>query len=309
MELRDALKEHFVKDLIRQTLGDEITIVERHSSFSIASKDEGERHVKRIILLPPHGYTANAPEQMNAHDEVEKATIEIKGAIREGKNGLSTLKNCLLLAALPENGAVSDLDVPYLTYDISNPNNPDLVLKRHSAGEAPFHVVRKDGFGFYHNLVNLTNEWLVLELNKTVRPMKPVDLAPHIESLPQETANLLNRFYQNLVLYGDEVFEKAPNLVAQIEALPAGDVLPALGEMLYARETGKHEACTAFGMILKMAKQNPDETLDYLETVLNAQAVPLYYARQLIEKIERKCNVFSQERSLLRNGTDFFEPI
>lgn len=288
MELKDTLKKHFMKALIGHKLGDDVEVIERHASFSLASKNEDERQVKRIILLPPHGYTANTPEQMNAHDEVESATIEVKGAIREGKNGLSRLKDCLLLAALPENGAVSDLDVPYLTYDISGDDNPDLILEKHSAGEAPFHVVRKDGFGFYHNLVNLTNDWLVLELNKTVRPMKPVNLAPHIENVPEETANLLKRIHQNIILYGDELFNKAPNLVTQIEKLPASDVLPALGEMLYAHETGKHEACTAFGMILKMAKHNQEETLNYLNTVLKAQSVPPYYARQLVEKIERK---------------------
>ena len=289
MRLQDTLKQHFVKALIRHELGEDIDVVERHASFSIAQKDEDERHVHRIIMLPPHGYTANAPEQMNAHDEVEQATIEIKGAVRKGKNGLSKLKNCLLLAALPENGDVSDLDVPYLTFDISDcANNPDLVLDMHSAGEAPFHVVRKDGFGFYHNLINLTDDWLVLELNKTVRSMKPIDLARHLTSVPETTAHLLKRLHQNILLHGDEVFDKAPNLVTQIARLPANDVLPALGEMLHARETGRHEACTAFGMILKVANQDPTAVMRYLETALEVKAAPPYYLKQLMEKVQRK---------------------
>ncbi len=296
MKLQDTLKQHFVKALICHELGDNLNVVERHASFSIAQKDEDERHVHRIIMLPPHGYTANAPEQMNAHDEVESATIQVKGAVREGKQGLSKLKDCLLLAALPENGAVSDLDVPYQTYDIGNDNNPDLVLEVHSAGEAPFPVVRKDGFGFYHNLVNLTDDWLVLELNKTVQPMKPVDLDQHFENVPEATTHLLKRLYQNILLHGDEVFEKAPSLIKQIEALPTEHMLPALGEMLYARETGKHEACTAFGMILKVGKRNPEQTIKFLQDVLNAESVPSYYARQLIEKIERKQATSLQER-------------
>jgi len=57
--------------------------------------------------------------------------------------------------------------------------------------------------------------------------------------------------------------------------------------MLYARETRKQETYTAFGIILKMANHSPQETLDYLGTVLEAQSVPSYYAQQLVEKIGR----------------------
>ncbi|MBI1301217.1 MAG: hypothetical protein GC137_06095 [Alphaproteobacteria bacterium] len=285
MNLKDALKPHFVKALLRNTVGDDPDVIVRPASFFFRKKDEDEREMHRVILIPPAGYTADAPNKMNSHDEAERATIEVVGGIRVGKRGFSRLKDALLFAGKNENGKTSELDKPYMVYSIDDPD-PDLVLSRHSSGEPPFHVVKPDGFGFYHNLTNTSGDWLALKLHKICRPMREVNLTPHLQGLEEGHANALKRLYQGILLHGDGVFEHMPSAVHNIEAIPIADALPALGEMLYVRDTGRHEACTAFAMILKLGRKDRATVMGYLTETLDAQTVPQYYANQLMAKIE-----------------------
>lgn len=288
MDIDTILKIDFVKELISRVCGEDIEIVSRKNSFAVRKKKEEERDIHRIILLPPRGFTANSLEQMNSHDEADFATIEIKGAVKKDKLGFSKLKNCLLVASKNETGAVSELSQPYLTFDIQKTLEPDLTLKRHSAGIAPFPVVKNNGFGFYHNLINLTDDWLVLKLHKRLRPQKSVNLEPHLENLTSIEKEILENFYNSIVEHGDNIFYKAPDVISNILELPTSVSLPSLGEMLYVHDSGMHEACTVFGIILKIGNKKPDTVIDFLKHAKKIQAVPTYYAEQLIGKINNK---------------------
>lgn len=288
MDINNVLETSFVKTLIHEVCGDEIQLVSRGNSFAVRRRQEDDRDIYRVILLPPRGFTANAIEQMNSHDEADFATIQIKGAVKKGKSGFSKLKDCLLVASKDENGAVSELTHPYLTFDGRGNSDPDLTLKRHSSGTAPFPVVKNNGFGFYHNLINLTDDWLVLKLHKRLRPQKVVNLEPVLQGLEKQHANVLRIFYQSIVKYGDDIFSKSPTIVRAVLELPIDKSLPALGEMLYVHDSGMHEACTVFGVILKMGNQCPDPVIDFLTKAHKERLVPPYYAEQLIGKIYSK---------------------
>ncbi len=287
VDINTVLRTHFVQALVRRVCGEDIDIIKRPASFAIRRRIEDERDVERIIILPPRGYSADAANQTNSHDEAERATLEIKGAVRPGRQGFSRLRDCLLFAAFHGRGAVSDLDKPYMVFDLGENRTPGLITSLHSAGEAPFPVVKNSGFGFYHNLINATDDWLVLHLRKRHRPMKAVDLEPHLSVLPEKEADALRRLYQAILRHGDGVFQKTPRLIEKISGMEPEHALPALGEMLYVRDTGRHEACTAFAIILKIGKTAPEQTTAFLQETLNAESVPRYYAFQLIEKIRR----------------------
>lgn len=284
--LETVLKAHFVDALARRVCGDNYEIVTRHAAVFLKAPEEEDRDIYRVIILPPKGYTANEPDQMNSHEEADYAKIEVKGGVREGRRGFSKLKDCLFVASAPEHGKVSDLTEPYLTYDLESPE-PDLVTELHSAGEAPFTVVRNDGFGFYHNLVNRSDGWLVMVLHKRLRPAKKVDLEPHLATVQDEYARLLKALYESVVKHGDRVFQEEPSLVADVKKIPLSVSLPALGEMLYVHDSGMHEACTVFAIILDLGKSQPEAVSEFLAASVEAKAVPAYYAGQLIEKIKR----------------------
>lgn len=296
MDIHSVIQIDFVKALIAAVCGPDTELVVRNDSFAIRSQKEAERDIHRIIVLPPRGFTANAINQMNSHDEASDATIEVKGVIRDGKRGFSKLKDCLLVASKHENGVVSELTHPYLTFDLSEQNGPDLTLTKHSAGVAPFSVVKSDGYGFYHNLINLTDEWLVLKLHKKLRPQKPVNLDPHLRKLSATQGHMLTALYKAIVNHGDAVFQTTPHLVDAITALPAQIPLPALAEMLYVHDSGKHEACTAFAVMLKIGQKAPMITTQFLKRAMSKETIPRYYAEQLIGKIQKTPTITPQRQ-------------
>lgn len=283
-DINSVLGAHFVRALIENVCGGNIEIIKRPASFVLKSKEEGERDVKRIILLPPKGFTADAFNQMNSHDEAEKATIKINGGVRPEKNGFSTIRDCLLVASFNKNAKANDLDKPYMLFDLDE-TTPELSLELHSAREAPFSVVKSNGEGFYHNLINVSDDWVVLTLNKRLRPQRTVDLESVLDGLPEEKVDILRSFYGEVLKEGDSMFKKAPDLINQIVNMPLSQNLPALGEMLYVYDSGRHEACSVFAVILKIGKNYPEQVMSFLEDSIQNNSVPSYYAEQLIEKI------------------------
>ena len=284
----EILKQNFVKDLIKSTCGDEHELITRPASYLVRGTVESERNIYRVILLPPQGYTADKIDQMNSHDEAECATIEIKGAVREGKNSYSMIKNCLLVASIPKSANTNDLNKPYMKYDVDQKDN-GLTLQKFSAGQAPFSVVSADGFGFYHNLVNLSDDWLVLRLYKRLRPSKQVDLNSRFQGLLKGQIEIFQKFYNAVIKDGDEVFAVEPNLINIICHMPISQSLPSLSEMLYVHDSGRHEACSIFAVMLKIGKMHPEAVIRFLEKAIIDQSIPEYYASQLLKKIERYC--------------------
>lgn len=287
MNIENLLKVSFVSALTNRLCGDNTEIIERPASFIVRSKEEGERNIHRVIIIPPKGYTADKPNQTNSHDEAEYATIKINGAVREDKQAFSKIKDCLLVASFNEKGKVSELNKPYLTFDLTE-DNADLITNTHSAGEPPFSVVRSDGYGFYHNLINISDDWLVLSLYKRLRPQKPVNLEHHFAVIQDEYAEILNKLYNAVVIHGDGIFEKEPDLIRKVTNIPPSTALPSLGEMLYVHDTGKHEACSVFAIILKIGRSNPELVTSFLQDSMIYDTIPSYYARQLIEKINNQ---------------------
>ena len=281
--IKGVLEKSFVKEYIQRVCGKDNELIERPAAFFIRRRKEDTTAVKRVIVLPPKGFTANTMNQTNSHDEALRATIQIKGAVREGKQGFSIVKNCLLVAAFNAKSGVSDLNVPYLTFDIGK--TPNLFTAFHSAGTPPFAVVKENGFGFYHNLINVSDDWLVVELNKRLRTQKGVELESVFKNTTHTDTEILKRLYEGIVAYGDEVFSKLPEIVEQVAQLAPETSLPALGEMLYAYDTGRHEACSAFAMILKVGKLHPKVTLEYIKEAAESGAIPKYYAQQLTDKL------------------------
>lgn len=292
-DIQEILERDFVAALVKKVCGDNYKIVTRPQSFIIKKdeKDEDPRNIHRLIILPPRGYTSNTPNQTNCFHSVEKSKIDIKGAVREGKKTFSKLKPSLRVVSFNSRAALSDVPRPYLEFDVDNLKE-GFVIKQYDAGTVPFYVVKPDGTGFYHTLINPTNDWIVLELHKVMAETKPVDLESHIATLQDEQANVLRNVHQEMVRQGDVLLDRTnPDnraLIVSALSIPPAQLLPALGEMLYTRDTGPHEPCTAFGLILDVAQKHPKETLSYLREALQNKKIPLYFAEQLIGKVERK---------------------
>lgn len=286
MNLVDVIKAPFFRDLCRDTSLMDVVAIKRSASCILKNVIEDERDIRRIIILPPLGFTSNKVNQTNCFEGVESALIEIKGAVREGKKSFSKIKNCLLVVSSDERDQVGQLDRPYLEFDLSV-CNAGLKQRTYSAGQPPFFVVRPNGEGFYHTLINLSDDWLVLKLRKVMRSQKRFDLGPYLHGVQNEYANDLCKVAASIMDIGDCFFKDRPELIERVMRMPMAVVLPALGEMLYIKDTGKHETCTAFGLILKLAKKDKGAVLTYLYDAKEKKLIPPYFNNQLIMKIEK----------------------
>ena len=286
MDLKAVLQTDFVSALARKVCGEEYVVVRRPTTNVVKRQEEADRQVDRVIVLPPLGHTSNQINQTNSYAEVERATIKVHGAVRPGKRGFSKVKDCLLRVSFNDASLVSRLEKPYIEFDLDDPN-PGFQRTVHSSGEAPFHVVKPDGTGVYHTLINLKEEWLVLELHKILRPRREPVLEPFVKGLPRAQADILRDIHAGIVEFGDELFVRRPDLIEAVMSQPPESTLPALGEMLHVRDTGRHEACTAFALILRMGKSHRLSVTEYLWNARESEAIPPYYADQLLAKIAR----------------------
>jgi len=75
--------------VLSKFLPGEREIVERPASFSIRLKKEDLHIINRIILLPPHGFTADKINLLSPHPEARRAKIKILGKIKPENKGFA----------------------------------------------------------------------------------------------------------------------------------------------------------------------------------------------------------------------------
>lgn len=264
--------------IVRTTLNNifkqkETEIIERPASFIIRLKKESEDTISRIIILPPHGFTANKPDETNPHDEVRRAKIEIKWWIKINKVGFSLLKNVLKYQYYTIRNIKITEDEPYPKIGGQN-YKEDL-----KSSKQKFFVVKEDGTGFYHSLINMSNERLLLVLEKDLRLQK----IPNLKDKKQEDVIML---YDKIILYWDTIFEKEKELIERISNIDFNKTIPPLIEMLNIFETGKHEPCTVYAIILKIGKINK-KVVNYLKEAVKNKTAPKYYLEELIKKLAK----------------------
>jgi hypothetical protein len=259
-----------------------IEVLKRPACYIIKLKDEPKDKVKRVILLKPKGFTSNEFNEMSPHPEVRMARVIIKGAIRKGNEGFILLKNILKYCYYKKREIDVKENYPYAEV---NKNNPFYGEETKSAREK-FFVVKENGFGFYHNLINLSNEWILLILEKELRLQKEINFNPIFNNLQREKQEILLRLFNKIKEFGDEIFNKEQILLKQFMNLDVDEAVPFLIEGLNVYESGNHEPCTFYAFILKFAKKEPKRVLNLLIKALSKEDAPAYYLQELINKIK-----------------------
>jgi len=278
--IKEILDSQLVKNMIRTLFqNQEIEIIERSASFIIRLKHEPEDRIFRIILLPPKGFSGNKIDETNPHPEARKAKIEIKGGIRPNKTGFNLLKNVLKYQYYTIRNVKITQDEPYPK--IGGLKNYKEEIK---SSKQKFFVVKEKGTGFYHSLVNMSNEWILLVLEKELRLQKTIQLEPLLERLNKNQQKTILAFYGKVLQYGDELFGKEEDIIKTICNFDTDKIIPPLIEMLNVLETGKHEPCTIYAIILKIGKNNKN-IIDYLKEAVKNKSAPKYYLDELINKL------------------------
>jgi hypothetical protein len=270
-----------VKQTIKKLFGsNSIEIISRPASYVIKLQKESDNLVKRIILLPPKGFTSNKVDETSPHPEVRKAKITIKGGVRSGKQGFDLLKYALKFAYYTSRDIKVEDNYPYAKIDIKNP----LFKEELKSSRDKLFVVKENGEGFYHNLINNSSSWILIVLEKELRLQKNPNIYAKIENLAKKKQNIILESIADIKKDGDEIFSKKHDLIKSLTDLPTEETLPALIEALNIQETGKHEQCTVYALILKFARKNPKFVLNCLNMALEKKEAQSYYLEELIKK-------------------------
>ncbi len=278
----EILNSLLVKTITKNLFQDkETAILKRPASFVIHLKNEPEDRAFRIVILPPHGFTANQINETTPHPEVRTAKIEIKGGIKPKKSGFNLLKKVIKLQYYPTRNIFLPIDNLYPKI-----NGPQYQEKIKSSKEK-FFVVKENGLGFYHSLVNLSTEWLLLILEKELRVQKAPDLTSKISTLDKNQQRAVTTLYKKVLSYGDNIFEKESRLIKEICSMDVDKIMPSLIEMLNVLESGNHESCTVYALILKIGRDN-NKVIRYLNDAAKDKAAPLYYLKELVGKLSKQ---------------------
>lgn len=271
-----------VRHLINSLFSDkETALVTRTASYVIKLKDEPPDKNFRIILLPPHGFTANKINELLSYPEARWAKIAINGSVREGNQRFSRLKDVIKFCYYTQRKEEVQGYYPYALIDKFNSDYREEVKSTNET----FFSVKESGEGFYHNIISLTDEWVVLTAYRELMRRKKMDIFEKITTLNQNEKNVVLQLIENIQKKGDVIFVESKDLVDTILKLPTEKVMPALINALNIYETGKHESCTVYAIILKMGKNDKANTLSFLQIALKQNDAPKYYLEELIEKL------------------------
>ncbi|MFH1056989.1 MAG: hypothetical protein V1717_04315, partial [Candidatus Micrarchaeota archaeon] len=91
----NILEHGLVKREIATTVGDSWDVVIRPACLIVKRPVEDASVVKRLLLLPPGGFTSTTASLLSPHPEARWAKLEIKGGVRQEGRGFSRLKNCI----------------------------------------------------------------------------------------------------------------------------------------------------------------------------------------------------------------------
>lgn len=256
-------------------------LVKRPASFSLRLEKEDSRIIRRIILLPPGGFTADKINLLSPHPEARTARVKILGKIRPDNKGFAPVNKEVEFIFSLSGEAPTELSSSYSNYSKSFDKYYDRQLK---SWKNWFYVVKENGRGNFHNLINLSGDWVVLLLEKELSDRKNINIEKLLKQLAPAQAEALKQVLKRIEIEGDGFFRDklAVNNLLRIDH---GILVSVLIRMLNFKETGKHEPCTFFALLLKIVKLDKKLVSREVNKALKFKIAPVYYLQDLKRKM------------------------
>ncbi len=221
---------------------------------------------------------------LSPHPEARSAKVRILGKIRPGKKGFSPVNKEVKFIFSLKREAPTEPDSSYSDYLKSPSKFYGIQLK---SWRNWFYVVKKNGWGNFHSLINLSNDWVVMILEKELSDRKEINIKNILKSLPATRARALTDILEQIGVAGDKVF-KDKYLIMRLLRFDAKILVPVFIRMLNWQETGRHEACTFFAFLLKVAKNNKRLVIAEVDKAFRSKTAPNYYLQDLKNKLSAK---------------------
>lgn len=262
--------------------GERVEVVSRPGA--VIFKSEHEMDVcRRLILLRPNGSTSEDPRELSAHPDARWARIRVYGAVRPGLNRLRLLKKAVRFCYFDTAKAETKAGTPYVIRDSSDPHYSESV----KASRSRFFVVKENGYGFYHDVFNETGDWMLLGIEKQLLDRREPEFKSKLSAFNGKKRKTAERLVEFMSLLGTESFKMIPETVEDVVAFEPKKSLPLLIEALNLRENGRHNPCSAFCVILKIAKRHPELAKSHVREALVNKSAPKYYLNVLLDNIEK----------------------
>jgi len=279
-------EEIFASQIVKKEIQDLFNsqvyqLVKRKSSYIIRLKDEPNDRVKRIIVLPPNGSTAGEysglladHEKFSPHPEALEALLTIKGGVAPGRLGYRKIDRAIKLSYYTKREIDLKKDSPKIEFKSSH--------------VPPFKVIRPNGYGFWHNIQNLSNEWVLLVLEKKLVASNPLDIDKIAKELPSSQRGKVHNLIDKIKRQGDRIFEDRINPLDNLSDVDIKYLITALISALNLPEHANHESCTAAALLLKLSKDNKKIVLWECQKALKENSAPAFYLTDIINKLVEK---------------------
>jgi len=255
-------------------------VITRPACFFIRLKSENTKLVKRIIVFPPHGFTGDEIALLSPHPEARSAKVKILGKINPTKKGFKPLIREIKFSFSLTRSVPTEKTSAYAKFSGKYSKSQLQSWKNW------FYVVKENGWGNFHSLINLSNEWVVALLEKELVDQKTIDIKSYLEKLPRPEVKKLKVAVQKIERIGDKIFDDA-KFVSELLKFPSKILVPILIQMLNVQETGKHENCTFFALLLKIARKNKGQVLEEVKRAIELKSAPYYYLEDLERKLSK----------------------
>ncbi len=282
-DIRKLLESYLLRTITLKFLGNQRTeVIQRPGCYIIRLAGEKRSGtIRRIILLPPKGFTGDEINLLNPHPEARMAKVFIEGVINPSKRGFSPLVNRVEFRYSLRRQIPTEADSPYA---ISNRQYCETKVK---SWRNWFFVVKESGWGNFHSFINLADKWVLLKLQKTLLEQHPIRLTEYLRQLPKSKARKLKQCIFLIQSEGDAAFGRG-KLITDLLRYNPNILIPILIQMLNTQETGKHEPCTFFALLLKLSRVNKKLVLHYIADAMKEESAPAYYLTDLIKKLNKK---------------------
>lgn len=274
-----------LKRTLKKFLGEEnFEIVIRPACFIIRTKGEDKKLVKRIIALSPHGFTSDKIDLLNPHPEARKAKIKILGKINPTKKGFKPLIGEVKFNFSLTRNIPTEKTSAYAKF------SDKLCGSQLKSWKNWFHVVKENGWGNFHSLINISDEWVLVVLEKELTDQKEIDIKSYLKKLSESQSEKLRVALKKIEQSGDKIFQNKI-FVAEFLKFPSKTLIPILIQMLNIQETGKHEPCTFFAFLLKIAKKNLNLVSREIKRAIKLKSAPYYYLEDLNKKLGKSSKI------------------
>lgn len=258
--------------------GGKVEVIKRPHFCIVRLEKENKHRVIRFIILPPGGCTSDTKEFLNPHPEARRVKVYIFGEILASKKGFRPLVGSVEFRFAEKLFIPTSFYSPYAKYREKDCRT----LKK--TWKSWFYVVKENGWGNFHNLVNCTKQWVVLVIDKQLFDRKKFKLEKFLNKLSTQQAKALIKDVKFIERNGDEVF-RHPEIIRRLTRLPLQVSTPVLLRMLNVQETGKHQNCTFFAILLKLARRDRVYVRSEVRNAIKHDLAPNYYLEELHKKL------------------------